>query len=162
MIGQREKYYHNPFWSVHHSKDLKESCHPWLCVCVCVCSALCVIPWGSVMLGFWLWQGSLGGTHWHTLSEWRKDGVCVRGKPAGLFFSPLTSFFPNVVFLLCHITHSLCWTAHCFQISEHEIRTRAHTHKILFIISSALNADFIPFDWMNLNIASHEHSMWGW
>lgn len=129
MIGQREKYYHNPFWSVHHSKDWKESCHPWLCVCVCVCSALCAIPWGSVMLGFWLWQGSLGGTHWHTLSEWRKDGVCVRGKPAGLFFffSPLTSFFPNVVFLLCHITHSLCWTAHCFQISEHEIHTHMHT-----------------------------------
>lgn len=96
-----------------------------VCVCVCVCSALCVIPRGSVMLGFWLWQGSLSGTHWHTLSEWRKDGVCVRGKPVGLFFSPPHFFFPMLFFCFV-ILHTRC--AEQLIVSKYQSMKYTHMH----------------------------------
>lgn len=126
MIGQREKYYHNPFWSVHHSKDWKESCHPWLCVCVSVCAVHCVQYPGDQSC--WAFDcGRAVSVDILSVNEEKMESACAESLRDYFFFPPLTSFFPNVVFLLCHITHSLCWTAHCFQISEHEIHTHTHT-----------------------------------
>lgn len=99
-----------------------------VCVCLCVqctvCNTLGISHAGLLIVA--------GQSRWNTLtySQWMKKRWSLRARKAcgTIFFSPpLTSFFPNVVFLLCHITHSLCWTAHCFQISEHEIHTHMHT-----------------------------------
>lgn len=98
-----------------------------VCVCLCVqctvCNTLGISHAGLLIVA--------GQSRWNTLtySQWMKKRWSLRARKAcGTISPPLTSFFPNVVFLLCHITHSLCWTAHCFQISEHEIHTHTCTH----------------------------------
>lgn len=121
-----------------------------VCVCVSVCAVHCVQYPGDQSC--WAFDCGRAVSVEHTdilsVNEEKMESACAESLRD---YSPPPSllFFPMLFFCFV-ILHTRC--AEQLIVSKYQsmkythTRTRAHTHKILFIISSALNADFIPFD----------------
>lgn len=123
MIGQREKYYHNPFWSVHHSKNWKESCHPWLCVCVCLCVQCTVCnTLGISHAGLLI----VAGQSRLTYSQWMKKRWSLRARKAcGTIPPPPQLLFFPMLFFCFVILHTRC--AEQLIVSKYQSMKYTHT-----------------------------------